>query len=166
MTVEDSTVPIIGSDTERLENGEGRRSESEEENMINKETITVEDEGMDKGGWAWVVVLGEPLFITRSTILFLLAGDALCVTMVNVMFTLTFVTFILSFLIVFLAASFLCNMVIDGLGYSFGVLLEPIQREFQVKMPICLDCSDIFSIQLIFQKQILPIDVTNEKLSG
>jgi len=28
-------------------------------------------------------------------------------------------------------ASFLCNMVIDGLGYSFGVLLEPIQREFQ-----------------------------------
>ena len=55
MTVENSTVPIIGSDTERLENGEGRRSESEEENMINKETITVEDEGMDKGGWAWVV---------------------------------------------------------------------------------------------------------------
>ena len=53
----------------------------------------------------------------------------------------------------FLAASFLCNMVIDGLGYSFGVLLEPIQREFQVKMPICLDCSDIFSIQLIFQNQ-------------
>jgi len=28
-------------------------------------------------------------------------------------------------------ASFLCNMVIDGLGYSFGVLLEPIQREFK-----------------------------------
>ena len=96
MTVEDSTVPIIGSDTERLENGEGRRSESEED-MINKEEITVEDEGMDKGGWAWVVVLGELLFITRSTILFLLAGDALCMTMVNVMFTLTFVTFILSF---------------------------------------------------------------------
>ena len=23
-------------------------------------------------------------------------------------------------------------MVIDGLGYSFGVLLEPIQREFKV----------------------------------
>ena len=46
----------------------------------------------------------------------------------------------------FLAASFLCNMVIDGLGYSFGVLLEPIQREFQVKMPICLDCTDIFLI--------------------
>jgi len=85
MTVEDSTVRIIGSDMERLENGEGRRSESEEESMINKENITVEDEGMDKGGWAWVVVL----------------------------------------------ASFLCNMVIDGLGYSFGVLLEPIQREFQ-----------------------------------
>ena len=97
MTVEDSTVRIIGSDTERLENGEGRRSESEEENIINKENISVEDEGMDKGGWAWVVVLGELLFITRSTILFLLAGDALCMTMVNVMFTLTFVTFILSF---------------------------------------------------------------------
>ena len=85
MTVEDSTVRIIGSDTERLENGEGRGSESEEENMINKETITVEDEGMDKGGWAWVVVLGELLFITRSTMLFLLAGDALNATMVNVM---------------------------------------------------------------------------------
>ena len=83
MTVEDSTVPIIGSDTERLENGEGRRSELEEENMINKEKITVEDEGMDKGGWAWVVVLGEPLFITRSTILFLLAGDALNMTINN-----------------------------------------------------------------------------------
>ena len=65
MTVEDSTVRIIGSDTERLENGEGRRSESEEESMINKETITVEDEGMDKGGWAWVVVLGEPLFFFK-----------------------------------------------------------------------------------------------------
>ena len=83
MTVEDSRVPIIGSDTERLENGEGRRSESEEENMINKETITVEDEGMDKGGWAWVVVLGEPLFITRLTILFLLAGNALNMTINN-----------------------------------------------------------------------------------
>ena len=43
MTVEDGTVPIIGSDTERLENGEGRRSESEEENMINKENISVEE---------------------------------------------------------------------------------------------------------------------------
>ena len=32
----------------------------------------------------------------------------------------------------FVSASFLCNMVIDGLGYSFGVLLEPIQREFKV----------------------------------
>ena len=82
MTVEDSTVPIIGSDTERLENGEGRRSESEEESMINKEEITVEDEGMDKGGWAWVVVLGELLFIARSTIFFLLAGNAQNVTMV------------------------------------------------------------------------------------
>ena len=90
MTVEDSRVPIIGSDTERLENGVERRSETEEENMINKETITVEDEGMDKGGWAWVVVLGELLFITRSTILFLLAGDALNMTMVMV--TLTSVT--------------------------------------------------------------------------
>ena len=90
MTVEDSTVRIIGSDTERLENGEGRRSESEEESMINKENITVEDEGMDKGGWAWVVVLGEPLFITRSTRLFLLAGDAPNVIMIMV--TLTSVT--------------------------------------------------------------------------
>ena len=27
-------------------------------------------------------------------------------------------------------ASFLCNMVIDGMGYSFGVLLEPVQNEF------------------------------------
>jgi len=29
------------------------------------------------------------------------------------------------------AASFLCNMVIDGIGYSFGVLLEPISSEFK-----------------------------------
>ena len=57
---------------------------------------------MDGGGWAWVVVLGEFL----STILHNLS---FCVS-----------------------ASFLCNMVIDGLGYSFGVLLEPIQREFKV----------------------------------
>merc|ERR1719318_1525606 len=27
-------------------------------------------------------------------------------------------------------ASFLCNMVIDGMGYSFGVLLEPMRVEF------------------------------------
>ena len=27
-------------------------------------------------------------------------------------------------------ASFLCNMVIDGMGYSFGVLLEPMRDEF------------------------------------
>lgn len=28
-------------------------------------------------------------------------------------------------------ASFLCNMVIDGLAYSFGVLMEPLQKEFE-----------------------------------
>ena len=28
-------------------------------------------------------------------------------------------------------ASFLCNMVIDGMGYSFGVLLEPMRMEFK-----------------------------------
>eukprot|EP00092_Neocalanus_flemingeri_P021648 GFUD01023481.1.p1 GENE.GFUD01023481.1~~GFUD01023481.1.p1 ORF type:complete len:462 (+),score=95.14 GFUD01023481.1:81-1388(+) len=28
-------------------------------------------------------------------------------------------------------ASFLCNMVIDGMGYSFGVLLEPMKEEFK-----------------------------------
>jgi len=28
-------------------------------------------------------------------------------------------------------ASFLCNMLIDGIGYSFGVLLHPIQKEFK-----------------------------------
>lgn len=28
-------------------------------------------------------------------------------------------------------ASFLCNMVIDGMGYSFGVLLEPLKQEFK-----------------------------------
>ena len=30
------------------------------------------------------------------------------------------------------AASFLCNMVIDGMGYSFGVMLEPLMHEFHV----------------------------------
>ena len=39
---------------------------SEEENIINKENISVEDEGMDKGGWAWVVVLGELLFFSQD----------------------------------------------------------------------------------------------------
>jgi len=28
-------------------------------------------------------------------------------------------------------ASFLCNMVIDGIGYSFGVMLQPINAEFK-----------------------------------
>jgi len=32
---------------------------------------------------------------------------------------------------VIVMASFLCNMVIDGIGYSFGVLLQPINAEFQ-----------------------------------
>ena len=30
------------------------------------------------------------------------------------------------------AASFLCNMVIDGMGYSFGVMLQPLMHEFHV----------------------------------
>ena len=29
-------------------------------------------------------------------------------------------------------ASFLCNMVIDGMGYSFGVMLQPLMHEFHV----------------------------------
>jgi len=29
------------------------------------------------------------------------------------------------------AASFLCNMVLDGIAYSFGVLLEPLEKEFK-----------------------------------
>ena len=33
---------------------------------------------------------------------------------------------------VVVGASFLCNMVIDGMGYSFGVMLEPLMREFHV----------------------------------
>jgi len=32
---------------------------------------------------------------------------------------------------VVVVASFFCNMVLDGLGYSFGVLMHPIQEEFQ-----------------------------------
>ena len=28
-------------------------------------------------------------------------------------------------------ASFLCNMVIDGIGYSFGILLDPLREEFK-----------------------------------
>ena len=27
-------------------------------------------------------------------------------------------------------ASFLCNMVIDGMGYSFGMMLQPLMQEF------------------------------------
>lgn len=33
---------------------------------------------------------------------------------------------------VVVAASFLCNMVIDGMGYSFGVMLQPLMHEFNV----------------------------------
>lgn len=31
---------------------------------------------------------------------------------------------------VIVAASFLCNMVLDGIGYSFGVMLQPLAKEF------------------------------------
>ena len=31
---------------------------------------------------------------------------------------------------VVVAASFLCNMVLDGIGYSFGILLEPLMKHF------------------------------------
>ena len=33
---------------------------------------------------------------------------------------------------VVVAACFLCNMVIDGMGYSFGVMLQPLMHEFHV----------------------------------
>ena len=28
--------------------------------------------------------------------------------------------------------SFLCNLVVDGMGYSFGVMLQPLMHEFHV----------------------------------
>ena len=71
MAGEDNAVPIIGSDSERRENGETRmgeeehRSESEEKVKSGEEEEREgiksdnEGEGMDGGGWAWVVVLGE-----------------------------------------------------------------------------------------------------------
>ena len=31
---------------------------------------------------------------------------------------------------VIVAASFLCNMVLDGIGYSFGILLKPLMAHF------------------------------------
>ena len=31
---------------------------------------------------------------------------------------------------VVVAASFLCNMVLDGIGYSFGILLEPLMKHY------------------------------------
>ena len=31
---------------------------------------------------------------------------------------------------VIVAASFLCNMVLDGIGYSFGILLKPLMKEY------------------------------------
>jgi len=33
---------------------------------------------------------------------------------------------------VVVAASFLCNMVLDGIGYSFGILLEPLMKHYDV----------------------------------
>ena len=31
---------------------------------------------------------------------------------------------------VIVAASFLCNMVLDGIGYSFGILLTPLMNHY------------------------------------
>ena len=31
---------------------------------------------------------------------------------------------------VIVAASFLCNMVLDGIGYSFGILLNPLMKHY------------------------------------
>ena len=31
---------------------------------------------------------------------------------------------------VVVAASFLCNMVLDGIGYSFGILLKPLMEHY------------------------------------
>ena len=75
MAGEDNAVRIIGSDSERPENGEmgeeEHRSESEvkvksgeEEEREEREGIKSVEEGerMDEGGWAWVVVLGELIY--------------------------------------------------------------------------------------------------------
>ena len=74
MAGEDNAVRIIGSDSERRENcemgGDEDRSESEEKVKSGEgeqggqgEGIKSVEEGeeMDGGGWAWVVVLGEPI---------------------------------------------------------------------------------------------------------
>ena len=76
MAGEDNVVRIIGSDSERPENGEmGEeehrsesevkvKSEEEEEEGEEREGIKSVEEGerMDEGGWAWVVVLGESIY--------------------------------------------------------------------------------------------------------
>ena len=31
---------------------------------------------------------------------------------------------------IIVAASFLCNMVLDGIGYSFGILLAPLMKHY------------------------------------
>ena len=72
---EDNAVPIIGSDSERRENGETRMGEEEHRSELEEKVKSGEEgeeeegeegiksidegEGMDGGGWAWVVVLGE-----------------------------------------------------------------------------------------------------------
>ena len=76
MAGEDNAVRIIGSDSERRENGEMReeehrsesevkvKSEEEEEDREEGEGVKSVEEGerMDEGGWAWVVVLGELIY--------------------------------------------------------------------------------------------------------
>ena len=59
MTGEHAAVPIIGSDSERLENGEARMEQRSDAGEKVKLADKEEDEDMDGGGWAWVVVLGE-----------------------------------------------------------------------------------------------------------
>ena len=71
MAGEDNAVRIIGSDSERPENGEMGEEEHRSESEVKVKSEEEEREGiksveegerMDEGGWAWVVVLGELIY--------------------------------------------------------------------------------------------------------
>ena len=47
------------------------------------------------------------------------------------------------------SASFLCNMVLDGIGYSFGILLKPLMEHFGVGKGLM----SLVSVLAIYQYQ-------------
>ena len=82
-------------------------SQEETENIeSNEDSTTTNDDLKDvpDGGWGWFVVAGALLYNIQGSSQFI-------------------ATF---------SACFLCNMVNDGIAYSFGIILEPMRSDLNV----------------------------------